>query len=62
MRTCEAIYGPEQADNIEALVVLATGHGCPCRRAQPCPLVDNEGHSPLLEIIPAQSRRDDAGR
>lgn len=59
MRTCEAIYGQEQADNIEELIVAATGHACPCRRALPCPLADAEGCTPLVEFIPRP--RDGAG-
>lgn len=54
MRSCEAIFGPEQADNIEALVAAATGQPCPCRRSLPCPLTDSEGRSPLAEVIPRQ--------
>jgi hypothetical protein len=52
MRTCEAIYGPVQGRNIEALIVGATGQGCPCVRGLPCPLTDSEGRNPLAEVIP----------
>ena len=52
MRVCEAIYGTEQARNIERLIVAATGLGCPCTRALPCPLADSEGRNPLAEVIP----------
>lgn len=52
MRTCETIYGPDQADAIEALVVAATGRECPCRRDAACPLLDAHGRNPLAEIIP----------
>ena len=51
MRTCEAIFGPEQADNIEQLVILSTGQSCPCRREMPCPLVDEDGCNPLAEVV-----------
>lgn len=56
MRTCEAIFGRVQADDIEALIAEATGQPCPCRRALSCPLVDDEGCTPLVEFIPSQSR------
>lgn len=52
MRVCEAIYGPEQADNIEVLVVEATGCECPCRQGLTCPLSDGQGLSPLLAASP----------
>lgn len=51
MRTCEAIYGTEQARSIEELVTRATGDRCPCLRDMPCPLVDSEGRNPLAEVI-----------
>lgn len=57
MRTCEAIYGIEQAREIEGLVVAATRQGCPCTRSLPCPLADSEGRNPLAEIIPAPGVR-----
>lgn len=52
MRVCEAIFGPEQADNIEELIVTATGDCCPCRRDLPCPLTDDEGYNVLAVRIP----------
>lgn len=52
MRTCEAIYGRDQADNIEQLITEATGQPCPCTRDLPCALLDSEGRNPLAEIIP----------
>lgn len=52
MRVCEAIYGTKQADNIEGLIVAATGGECPCRRDHPCPLADEEGYSELALMIP----------
>lgn len=52
MRTCEAIYGAEQAEAIEDLVMLATGEDCPCRRGLPCPLTDEAGCNPLASLIP----------
>jgi hypothetical protein len=55
MRACEAIYGPEQADEIEGLVMAATDQpNCPCRRGKPCPLLDADGCNPLAEMIPKQ--------
>lgn len=52
MRTCEAIFGAEQGDAIENVVVLATGRECPCRRDQPCPLTDEAGGNPLANLTP----------
>ena len=61
MRSCEAIYGPEQAEMIEELVVASTGQACPCRRGAPCPLLDGQGCNPLAERV-APSGRDVANR
>lgn len=55
MRTCEAIYGPEQAANIEHLIVMATGTQCPCRSGLRCPLLDEAGCNPLACVVPQRS-------
>ena len=56
MRTCEAIYGPEQASNIEQLIVLATGEPqCPCRTGRRCPLTDGDGCNPLANVVPQRT-------
>jgi hypothetical protein len=60
MRTCEAIFGPEQARNIEDLVVSATGLSCPCMRHLPCPLADDLGRNPLAEVFPRQRGKHEA--
>lgn len=55
MLACEAIYGARQAQNIQELVVFATGEACPCQQGKGCPLLDKDGCNPLLEVVPRRS-------
>ena len=51
MRTCEAIYGPEQAASIEELIVAATGQECPSSQGGRCPMEDRDGFNPLAVAV-----------
>lgn len=39
MQVCEVVFGRERGAEVQAFLELATGHPCPCRRGQPCPLM-----------------------